>query len=607
MPLLVRAAIVAVVVGAFVALTPGSRAAAPVPPDAGKAITFPFPAKAPVVVQLTGIGAARERLSAMFKTALPDDIATIDKQIDDTLKGLFADRKLTAIPKDGRVYLVVNNLESLLENSPAVSFLVPVTSYKEFRATFLTPDERKTVEEGKDVDGVKLSIAGAEHALYMVDLKDYVALTPDKGTADTYATKFTRATTASMPPELAKSFVGADFALYVNLDVINDMYGEQIKGFKGLIDFGIQQALMGGMLPGLTKKQIEVAKSMVEGVFQALGDCRGLVVAVEFRPEGLNLRAQAQFAEDTASVKLLKTEMPGPHTELGKLPAGLGQYTGSKFGKKFVETMRGLNPEFAPAEDDAKANELIEKRQAELVAAGPQGEVSGSGTPDASLTVAKYAEPKKAVDALINCYAAMSAGGRIQSAVLKDAPKVTKDARKHAGFTFTEMQLAFDFEATVKDLPEGLKETTLGQLKRTVSEKMTLWLGTDGKTVIQVTAKDWATATGLIDGFSESKKSVGDTAGFALTRKNLPADANLLLMVETGYTLTTLIDALRAMQDVVPGFPKIGNVTPLKGDPTFIGVAVTLKGDTATLNLFVPCAAIGAGRKIVAGLLTKIE
>ncbi len=607
MSLLFRNALATVVVGMFAAFAPSAWAAAPVPPDAGKAITFPFPAKAPVVVQLTGIGAARERLSAMLKAALPDDIATIDKQLDDGLKELFAERKLTAIPKEGRVYLVVNNIESLFENTPAVSLLVPVTSYKEFRATFLTADERKTVEEGKGVDEVKLSVAGAEHAIYMVDLKEYVALTPDKGTADTYATKFTRATTASMPPELAKSFVGADLALYVNLDVINDLYGEQIKGFKGLIDFGIQQALTGGMLPGLTKKQIEVAKTMVEGLFQAVADSRGLVVAVEFRPEGLNLRVQAQFADDTASVKLLKAEMPTPLAEVSKLPAGLGQYTGSKFGKKFVEMMRGLNLEFAPAEDDAKGNEAIEKRQAALTAAGPQGEVSASGTPDASLTVAKYTEPKKAVDALIGCYEAMSAGGRIQSAVLKDAPKVTKDARKHAGFTFAEVRLAFDFEATVKDLPEGLKETTLGQLKRTVSERMTMWLGTDGKTVIQVAAKDWATATGLIDDFSEGKKPVGDAVGFILTRKNLPADANLLLMMETGHTITMLLDSLRTLQDAVPGFPKLGKVPLRKDDPTFIGIAIMLKGDTATATLFIPGAAIAAGRKIVAGLLTKIE
>ena len=47
-----------------------------------------------------------------------------------------------------------------------------------------------------------------------------------------------------------------------------------------------------------------------------------------------------------------------------------------------------------------------------------------------------------------------------------------------------------DAEATVKDLPDGLKENTLAQLKRAVSEKSAFWIGTDGKTVIQAGAKD---------------------------------------------------------------------------------------------------------------------
>ena len=38
--------------------------------------------------------------------------------------------------------------------------------------------------------------------------------------------------------------------------------------------------------------------------------------------------------------------------DVGKLPAGLGAYSGSAFGKKFTETLRGLSPEFAPADEE---------------------------------------------------------------------------------------------------------------------------------------------------------------------------------------------------------------------------------------------------------------
>jgi hypothetical protein len=603
----VRAALAAVALAAFAARAPESRAAAPVPADGTKAITFPFPAKAPVVVQLNGVGTARDRLSAMLKAALPDDAAALTRQFDEGLKVILADRKLTAISKDARVFLVVNNIESLFGETPAVSVLLPVTSYKEFRETALTADERKTFEAGKGVDEVKVTVFGGDHTVYMVDLKEYVALTPDKGTAETYSIKYTKATTAAMPPEIAKTFVTADIALYVNLDVINDLYGDQIRAFKGLIDFGIQQAAMGGALPGVNKKQLEAAKALLQGAFQGVEDCRGLVVAAEFRPEGLNLRLQAQFAEDTTSAKLLKAEAPGALADVGKFPAGLGQYGGTRYGKKFIDILRGLNPEFAPADDDAKGNEAVDKRLKELLAAGPQGEVSASGMPEVSLTVANYADPQKAAEALVGCYAAMSAGGRVQSVVLKDAPKVTEGARKHGGFTFAEVRLAFDFEATVKDLPEAVKEATLAQVKRTVSEKMSVWIGTDGKTVVQTSAKDWAAATAALDRFREGKNAVADTPGFKLTRKNLPPEASQLILMETAHTITTIVDTLRGLEGAVPDFPKIGKVKPVTGEPSYVGIAVTLKGDAATANLFVPGAAIADARKMLEGLFKKVE
>ncbi|MDY3559135.1 hypothetical protein R5W23_006338 [Gemmata sp. JC673] len=605
MSLLFRAALAAVAFGSSLALAPAAGAA-PVPGDAGKAVTFPFPANAPVAVQVTGVGAARERLSAMLKAALPDEAKELDKQIDEALKQVLADRKLTAVPKDGRVFVVVNDIASLFEGEPAFAVLVPVSSYKEFKATFLTADERKTLGEGKGVDEVKLSLMGAEHTVHMVDLKEYVAVTPDKGTADLYAGKFARATTAAMPAELARSFVGSDLAVYLNADAINNKYAEQIKGFKMLIDFGLQQAEMGGMLPGINKKQLAAAKVMLGGAFQALEDCRGVVLGAEFRPEGLNLRLQAQFADDTASAAVLKAERPGALADIGKLPAGLGQYAGTKFGKKFHDMMKGLNPEFAPADDDENGNAALEKHLTALHAAGPQGEVSGSGGAGANFTAAKYTDAKKAVAALTGCYEAMAAGGRLHSAVLKGAPKITKDARKHGAFTFTEVRVAFDFEATVKDLPEGLKENTIAQLKRALTEQMTLWIGTDGQTVIQVTAKDFDAAAAAVDAFLDPKKPVGETDGFKLTRKQLPADANALVLAETGQLVTVLLDSLKAMQDTVPGFPRLGKVQPLKGEPTFIGIAVTLK-DAATLNVFIPGEALAAGKKIVTRLLTNVE
>ena len=79
------------------------------------------------------------------------------------------------------------------------------------------------------------------------------------------------------------------------------------------------------------------------------------------------------------------------------------------------------------------------------------------------------------------------------------------------------------------------------------------------------------------------------------------------MLMETGQTVTAILDSLRALEGTVPDFPKIGKVKPLKGEPTFVGIAITLKGDTATANLFVPGTAIAAGRTLLGDLLKKAD
>jgi hypothetical protein len=100
---------------------------------------------------------------------------------------------------------------------------------------------------------------------------------------------------------------------------------------------------------------------------------------------------------------------------------------------------------------------------------------------------------------------------------------------------------------------------------------------------------------------------VGDVAGYKLTRKNLPQEANLLMFMETGQTLTIIHETLQAAEGAVPGFPKIGKLKPFKGDPAFIGIALALQGDTATFNLFVPGATIAASHGLITEMLKTFE
>ena len=595
---------------AFALTTLGSSATAAPAPATGSNIPLPYPAKAPLVVHVNGFERVRERLTKMLDALPPAESKLVKKELEAGLAQLLKDRKLDAVPKDGRMFVVLHDFAKLVEGDPAVSVLLPITGYKEFKDSLLTAEEGKTLEKaGNGIESMKTNAIGEEHTLYLVDLKGFVALTPSKEIAEVYAGKYTTAQSAAMGADLASSYLAADVALYVNMDAINEMYGEQIRQFKGLIDFALGQAQNMGMIPGLGKKELEMAKTMIGGLFQGIEDSKGIVLAAEFRPEGLNFRAQVRFAEDTQSADIFKTEVPSALADLTKLPKGLSTYGGSKFGKKFTDLGKKFAQEFSVAEDDEKGLAQLEKLLAEVTAAGPQGDYSASNAPESSIGVTAYKSAEKAATALVKIYENMPAGGKFSGVVLKGKPKVKNEAATVGDFKFTEVNLTFDFAATVEALPEAAREAAMGQYKRLMKEKTSIWLGTDGKVVVQLTAKDWDTAKKLLEDYLSGKGGVGSDAGFQLARKNLPPEASLLYMFETSQVVTMLAEQAKAMGQAIPGgvFPQIGNVKPVKGDATYIGIALTLKPQTATFDLFVPGTAMNVMTKMILPLFKKVE
>jgi hypothetical protein len=580
-------------------------------PPAGQNVALPFPAKAPLVVQVQGHQRAKDRLLKTLEALPPAEGGQARKAIEDGLKEALEGRSLEAVPGDGRWFLAVHDVTTLGDDQPAVAVLIPVTSYADFKKSFLTADERKTVEKvGDGVEAVKTAAGGDEQTLYLAEVKGYVAATPNKETAEGYSGKYTPAQSGSMGPELGAAFLAADVSLYVNMDVINDLYGDQIRQFKELIDFALGQAAQGGMLPGLNKKQMELVKTVLQGMIQAIEDAKGVVVAAEFRPEGVNLKVQGRFADDSASAGMLKPEVPGPLTELARLPKGLTTYGGSKFGAKFGDLWNQFAQEFAAADDDEETEGRIEKLLAEVQAAGPGATYAAAAIPDRSLSVTAYKDPAKAAAAFVKLYQGLPAGGRVSNVVLKEKPKVTPDARKHKGFSLAEVRLDFDFEATVEGLPEPVRDATLDQLKKMAAAKAAFWLGTDGKVVVQVSGQDWAAAQALLDGYLGGADGVGAEAGYKLTRKNLPADATAVYLAETGELLTMLAEQAKTVGAAMPGgggLPDLGRLKPVKGDPTYLGFALTLKGQVATGDVFVPGGSINVAARMLAPLFRNVE
>lgn len=591
-----------------VALAAPVASAAPVPPAGGKGTVFPFPAKAPLVLSLRGYDTTRDRLNVMLKAALPKEAGQVTKLLDEQLDKLFKGRKLDALRKDARMFLALNDLASVVQDTPAISVLVPVTTHKDFLKTFLTEEERKTLENGRDgVDVVKTAALGEEQPVYLVDLKEYTAISLDKATADAHAAKYTAATSEQMGSDPAETFLKTNLSLDVNMDAINDQFGDQIRGFKGLIDFALQQAAQQGAFGALNKKQIDAMKVMLKGLVQGIEDCRSVVLGAEFRPEGLFVKLQARFTENSPSAKFLATEQPESMADIGKLPAGLGTYSAVRLGKELSGIMRELSQEFATTDDDEKGAELLEKHLKTVADAGPGAEFSAQMPPTATLNVTTYKDGKAAATGLAKAYKAIAAGGRVNGIVVKTAPRVGEDAEKHKGFTFASVNLNFDFDASVAGLPEQVRDSTLETFKRMMPEKAAMWIGTDGKVVIRVMAKDWGAAKKLIDDYLGGKAAVETQAGFKRVRAELPAEANMLMIAEVGSAIEGIANSLKGAFDQIPGAPQLGKIKKPEGPPTYLGFAVTFKNDIATVTGYVPIASIETAGKMLESLLKKVE
>lgn len=576
----------------------------------GKNVSLPFPAKAPLVVAVNGWQKTTDRLTKMTAALPKNEAGKVRDALELGIDKIFDGRKSDAVPGDRRIYAVVHDFAKLSGDEPAFAVILPATGYADFKGTFLTAAERRTLgKAGKGVEKVDMTFGPETKTFYLADVKDHVVVSPSEEVAASYVGQYPRALSGQMG-DLGATFLAADAAIYLNMNVINDLYGEQIRQVKGLIDFGLQQAEAQGALPGLDKKQVELVKTMLTGFVQGIEDAEGLLVAAEFRPEGLSLRAQAKFATETPTASSLAGETPSPLPGIGKMPKGLSVYGGSRFSKKMGDTFRGFTQQFAAGDGQDAAEARIVKLLAEVSAAGPGIDYSAGTGPDAMLSVTEYKAAKKAATALVGVYQAIPAGGKVQGVIVKDRPRVTEASVEHGKFTFSEVKLAFDFDATVEPLPEPLREPTINNMKRMVKEKMTIWVGTDGKSVATVYAPDWPSAAKLLDAHADGKAGIGDDAGFKLTRSNLPADASSVYLLETGTTLAMLADQAKAMAAATPGggrnFP-LGKVRPVEGDATYMGFALTLKPHVVGVDLFVPGTAMNVAARMIGGALRRVE
>lgn len=549
------------------------------------------PATSPIVLHLRGVHHVRDRFVAMMQNALPDVLKKIQPEIDKAVDEGIMGRKLRGVAKDGPMFLAFTELPKPGEveaGPPKMAILVAVTNYKEFRDNLLTQEERDKIKvNGEGVESV--TIMG--EATYFVDRKSYAVVTPNEGVANSF-TKKQAGLDGKLSKEQATRFLGSDFGVFVNMDLLNKQYSQQFKEAREEIGRSIDTFLP--RTEGTPKQGLELIKKAIGPVFQTIEDTRGVLFTVDFRPGGLAVRLDGEVAEGSPTAALLQDSRPAPLKEIDRLPQGQAYYVGMKTSSALYKGLGGLMFGITANSDDKEAKAVAAALN-ELAEAGPSVRVDGYSFPVKGLQINHYDDPAKAVQAMVKLFEAMGPGGNFSSAALKEKPVIKTKAQKYGSFEFNSVQFVWDIDKMAEkaatqggaDTKKQIAEAT----KRVIGEKMTTWFGTDGKSVVQVSAADWESARKLLDDYTRGGKTAGDAKTFQAARKEMPAQTSLLGLFDTVQMGSLIIDVAKPFMGNAP-LPPNWPAKPAEGTSAFVGFSVTLQPQRGSLDTFITAAAM---------------
>jgi hypothetical protein len=539
------------------------------------------PADAALVVHVRGLERTRDRLLTLVKNAVPDLAQKVEDKVNDALKSALLGRELKGMPADGPVLLVL--AEASLHPEEVAAVLVRVSDYEQFLGGLLKEDERKALK--KDPAGYETTEV-EDKPVYLVRRDGYAVLTLSKDVAGRLTGKVAKSLADTADPALAKKLLEADVGVYVNMAVVNQQLAEPIKLFREQIEKSFEQGAAGDA----KNAGLDVDRRIADTLFQAAADSQTVLATWEINPEGVAGHAEVTVPANSKTNNLLKPARSAALTErLARLPAGELAYVAAQVDLPVFKDVMVRNHGLLANPKSPEAREFKDGARALADAQPWQAVGSYHMTPMRSVTVTDYKLPDKAAAALLEIYRAYK--GSILGDAVKE-PQVRANAEKYRGFKFHSAGIAWDFDkmrAKWGELPEPVKESMTAGVKKFLGEGMNVWFGSDGKVFVQITAKDWETARKLFDGYLDGKDNVGGTAAFAQARKNLPAEATAVIVLDGPRYVEWFFQFARAIVPVeTPNAPEFKAPA---GKYSYFGVSATLRSERGHFDLWLPGSA----------------
>ncbi|MFL5339870.1 MAG: hypothetical protein ACJ8F7_06945 [Gemmataceae bacterium] len=545
-----------------------------------------LPAGAPIVIQVRGAEQAQERLKATITAATPEFGPMIANELENGISRLLSGRELKALAKDGPVFVVFTEVPTGDEERPDLAVVARVTNYVQFRDAFLKDDERKELKADKA--GYEIAKIDDQTA-YFLNRGEYAVVSASEKAIKAFATKTAESLSARLTGPLAAKLLGADVAAFVDVRAVRKQHGDSIAAAKQALDQALEQAEGAG---GIDKAQIQQAGKIFGSLFQLIEDTDQVVVSADFRPEGLMLRLHTQVGEKSKTNAYLKTMKPATLTGIIKLPTGAMAYSNSVPGLDLAQglltSMLGLG-----GSGESKASPEAEEALKELAGLKFEESYSSGDFPSGGIQVIRYAEPAKAVAASLKLYKSVPADSSFIGSALKGKPEVKEGEQTAHGFTLHSVRLTWNIDKMVERFPEEQREAAKETMKKMIGDGQRFWFGSDGKEFVQLTAKDWAEASKLLDAYVGGKSALGSDPAFAATRKQLPAAANTVILIDAGRMAYAMGQYVGDLLKNIPNIQiAIGQAKKPEGKPSYLGIAVTLEPRNGSLDVYVPTEGI---------------
>ncbi len=567
---------------ALLTIPPAQGAPAPVIPGKNTVLQQ-VPASAPLVLYLHGLDRTIDRFLAML-TNINADAANQARTFLNMVKngGFDGQRKFRGMSKDGPIFLAFMEMPNLRgAEAPKMAFIVRTTSYTEFRDNLLDEDARKSLKKEEGYESAFIH----SNLICFVSRNDYTVVTPHKAVAEQFTKKFT-GMDQRISDTQARKLLDGDLGLYLSMDAFGKDYADQIKVARKTVEEGLQAAEKA--LDRVANSGLEMVRQLVNPVFQAVEESQGVLLTIEFRPTGLALHLQSEARKGSRTSVTMKEFQTLSFAEIAALPEGQLTYSGWYAGPS-VFTGAGAWLAGVPHRKDGAAAKVRATALADLLKAGPQARVDGFNPLAEGVQSWSFTDPGKAVEAKWKLLESLDQGDGYHLAILKEKPVLKKAVQKLQGFTFHSMQVRWDLEQVVTqlgqamDLPGQQQKAVVEALKKVVGEEMTVWFGTDGKRVLQVTARNWETAQRLLEAHLHGKCTLEKQTAYQTIRKELPQRATILLLLDLPRY------ANLAASLVVPqgqGQP------PMDTKPAYGGLALGLQSERITLDAFLTVEAM---------------